>query len=183
MLETVFLAVLVLALLLGNAFLSIISPKRAVPVARLVPEGSNPGQGALAGQTVLRPVFSGQGASEQAVEQSPVSRQNLPLAGQEPSFEDSVKNERIEYLGRRIARLEQLLLKLNGSKPIAAKIKVSRLSQKLDDLDDFRQNTKLEIEALKQRLDSLQPVQSKAKDSFPEISDEKLREIVFRASH
>ena len=180
MLETVFLGVLVLALLLGNAFLSITSPKRA----RRMPEGEMPELDALAGRAFPQQAVSGQSAFEShALAQPPVLEQSFPAFETKSSFEEDVESERIDYLNRRMARLEQLLLKINGSKPLAEKINGSTLSQKLGDLDEFRQNTRLEIAALKQRLDKVQPVERKAKGNVPEISDEKLRDLVFRASH
>lgn len=164
MLETIFLAVLVLALLLGNAFLSVIARKDS----GRMPEPEMPVQ---------------DGFEDRALEQPPVLEQSFPAFKTRPSFEEDAQSERIEYLNRRIARLEQLLLKINGSKPIAEKINGSTLSQKLSDLNEFRQSTRLEIAALKQRLDKVQPVESRPKSNVPEISDEKLRDLVFRASH
>ena len=161
MLETVFLGVLVLALLLGNAFLSITSPKRA----RRMPEGEMPELDALAGRAFPQQAVSGQSAFEShALAQPPVLEQSFPAFETKSSFEEDVESERIDYLNRRMARLEQLLLKINGSKPIAEKINGSTLSQK-------------------QRLDKVHPVERKAKGNVPEISDEKLRDLVFRASH
>ena len=175
MLETVFLAVLVLALLLGNAFLSITGPKRP----KLVPEEEMLRQDALASQAVALPLVSGQRAIERLVVAQP-AEQNVPAFETRPSFEEDAERERIEYLTRRIARLEQLLLKINNPRFVAEKVNLEGFYHKLKDMDSFKQNTRLEIAALKQRLDKIQPVESKPK---LEISDEKLRDLVFRASH
>ncbi len=150
MLETLFLAVLIIALAMGNAFLSLTSPKRLAKMA----QGKN------------------QASQEMVCPSEP-----------ELSFEDRAEKERIEYLGRRIERLEQLLLKLDKSDFVAQKINTTNFSQKLEELEEFKQNTRLEIAALKQRLDKIQPESKKRPKPAPNLSDEKLREIVFRASN
>jgi hypothetical protein len=152
MIETLFLVVLIVALAMGNAFLSLTSPKRLAKMSN----GTN-----------------------QRTQNQPL----LPADESGLSFEERAERERVNYLSRRIERLEQLLLKLNKSDFLAQKINSTNLSQKLEELEEFKQNTRLEIAALKQRLDKISPEPEKKQNNVPEISDEKLREIVFRASN
>jgi hypothetical protein len=194
MLETVFLSVLVIALLLGNSFLSLTDPKRLLLKRARKSDGLRQNAGEKQAIQLQRPAmeplsmqqrpFQGLPEAQAPFSLTPVFGQDAsPMAKPMPSFEGTAERARIDYLNRRIARLEQLLLKISGSKPIAEKIKVPELSKKLGDLDEFRQNTGLEIAALKQRLDRIQPVETRPKASVPEISDERLRDIVFRVSH
>lgn len=162
MLVTVFLSVMIVALALGNAFLSLAGPKRLFLAKsglreEELPEGS---ERVFSGEA-LKPALAG-----------PVQ---VPARG-------SSDSERIAFLGKRIERLEQLLLKIDNSKFVAQKINATNLFQKLKELEQFKQDTRLEIAALKQRLDRVQPVKAKQKKNFPEISDEKLRRIVFRST-
>ncbi len=151
---TLFLAVLIVALFLGNVFLSLTDPKRLKRAA-----GAEP-------------------ALEQSFELRP---EEMALA--EPvSFEGNAAKEKMDYLNKRVDRLEQLLLKIDNSKFIAQKLNATNLYQKLNGLDEFKQNTRLEIAALKQRIDKVQPAPKAKKVKVPEISDENLKEIVFRAS-
>lgn len=164
MVVTAFLAVLVLAFFLGNVFLSLASPKRMRK--QLEKElGLLPDNGS--GLLPARGTF--QGLSENQV---------LEKA----SFEQRLSSEKLSHLNKRVDRLEQVLLKLSSSKAVAKNLRASNLSRKMDDYVKFKERTRLEIAALKQRLDKVQP-SSKKRGRGPEISDEKLRDIVFRASH
>lgn len=174
---TVFLSVLILALAFGNAFLSLVNPKR---LSLLAAKDMNSGAMEASPENGLGPEKS------LSIENGAVQG-NLPLSfskssGRGLSFEERANRERMLYLNKRIERLEQLLLKINDSKFVAQKINGSSLFKKLKELEAFKQDTKLEISALKQRLDKIQP-QKNIKKPGPKISDEKLRELVFRASH
>ncbi len=176
MLVTTFLAVLILALAIGNAFLSLTDPKRLqqkmLKESNSFPQGS---EGLDAQDSFNGEIPEMQGS--QSFQKPAKKRQS-----QDISFELAAERERIAHLNKRISRLEQLLLKINNPKFVAQKINGTNLGQKLSDLEQFKQNTKLEIAALRQRLDKIQPVKNKRKPRIPNIGDRKLREIVFRAS-
>jgi len=206
MIATIFLSVLILALFLGNAFLSLTDPKR-LKIATKQREingtdTTNNTETINGSETVLE---SGQYAQEEVQEtvqqkydfqemgkikdtgsRTLVAKSkydgNNTLVKSIP-LEESSQVERVDYLNRRIVRLEQLSLKLNGNGSIAQKINTTEFTQKLNSLGEFKQNTKLEIAALKQRLDKIQPVEKKKTQNIPEISDKKLRDLVFRASN
>jgi len=163
MVATTFLTVLILALALGNVFLSVASPQRLQKLAKESPKRQK--QGLDSSQTSLQNSLS-QESESQAM-----------------SFEEQAEKEKIGYLYKRIDRLEQLLLKLDSSKFVAQKINGTNLGQRLQEFDEFKQNTKLEIAALKQRFDKMQPVKKSNEKKASEISDEKLRDLVFRASN
>lgn len=158
MIATVFLAVLVLGLALGNVFLALTSPERAA-----------------------RQLSKENGKLGLAVQESDAESNEMQES--QLSFEQAADKERIRMLNKRIERLEQLLLKINNSKFIARKLNGTGLYQKLSNFDQFKQDTKLEIAALRQRLDRIQPQKKKPKPDLPKISDEKLRDLVFRATH
>lgn len=176
MLVTTFLAVLILALAIGNAFLSLTDPKRLQQKMLGESNSFSSGSESLDAQNSLnRTIQEIQG--HQSFQKPAKKGQSQGI-----SFELAAERERITYLNKRISRLEQLLLTINNSKFVAQKINGTNLGQKLSDLEQFKQNTKLEIAALRQRLDKIQPAKRERKPRIPNISDKKLREIVFRAS-
>ena len=206
MIATIFLSVLILALFLGNAFLSLTDPKRLRVAAKKreingiaktnCTEAINGSETILENQQyakeevqeTVQQKYNFQKTDEikddkirTLVAKSKYERNNT-LAKSIP-LEESSQIERVDYLNRRIARLEQLLLKINGNGSITQKISTTELTQKLNSLGEFKQNTKLEIAALKQRLDKIQPVEKKKTENIPELRDEKLRDLVFRASN
>ncbi len=191
MIATIFLSVLILALFLGNAFLSLTDPKRLKVAAKQQENNIPQNDFDLESQQVHETVqqkYDFQEAEEIQGNESRTLVAKSKYEGNEFNakpipLEESSQIERVDYLNRRIARLEQLLLKLNGNGVIAQKINTTELNQKLENLGEFKQNTKLEIAALKQRLDKIQPLEKKKKQNIPEISDKKLRDLVFRASN
>ena len=186
MLETVFLSVLIVALALGNVFLSLTDPKRLLAARTRQNPGNGPGfengpglENGLAQSNILDE-FREAGESSQAAE----SRGSFGQVGEgRDSFEQAADRERVRHLNKRIERLEQLLLKINNSKFVAQKINGTNLYSKLRDLNQFKQDTGLEIAAMRQRLDKIQPLEKASKPKLSEISDKKLRDLVFRASH
>ncbi len=206
MVVTIFLSVLILALFLGNAFLSLTDPKRLKAAAKQREingtDTTNSIETINGSETVLESQQYAQEEVRETVQQKYNFQETEEIQNNESKIlvakskydgntsltksiplEESSQVERVDYLNRRIARLEQLLLKLNGNGSIAQKINTTELTQKLDSLGEFKQNTTLEIAALKQRLDKIQPVEKKKKQNIPKISDKKLRDLVFRASN
>ncbi len=149
MVLTVFLVILVLALIFGNIFLSIIAPRRMERIlgGQNAPPAKNPVQGARA-------------------------------ASDEEPFDDRVK-----MLNTRIERLENILLRLNKTQFVAQKLNGTSLYQKITDLEEFKQNTKLEIAALRQQLGTVsqQPV-VRSVAGAPPVDDERLHKLVFRSA-
>jgi uncharacterized small protein (DUF1192 family) len=149
-LVTVFLVVLVTALVLGNVFLTLLKPVQAQCPSSAAVRLEKPRPG----------VFRANGA-----------------------FEEAVEKERIQLLGKRIDRLEGLLLRINGSHFLGKKLNGTVLGQKLNDFTQFKDNTKLEIAALKQevaRLKGALGMHKEPKQDDYQISDEKLHELVFQ---
>jgi hypothetical protein len=163
MVVTTFLSVLILALFLGNVFLSLASPKRLRKQFQAGLEGLPPEQ--LEARLVQEP-----------------SRAVVAAGPKQVSFEQRLGLEKFAHLNKRMDRLEQILLKLGSSKVLAKKLDATTLSRKMDDYGKFKETTRLEIAALKQRLDKVQPAPKKSKKNIG-ISDEKLRDLVFRASN
>lgn len=146
MILTVFLAILVLALVLGNAFLTIASPSR------------------LAGTANLRP--------------SPAERKEAPDG-------EGSDSDRIKVLHKRIERLEGLLLRLNNKEFVAKKFNGTNICQKINDLEEFRQNARLEIAALKQQVASNGNghfARERGKKEIARIEPERLHKIVYRSA-
>lgn len=188
MITTVFLSVLILALALGNIFLSLTSPKR------LQREESQADEGEFETASVQDSFIDTSQKVDDVESQEVDDGESQEVEGvkeaepgeigksRKASFEENAGMEKMDYLNKRVERLEQLLLKINNSKFVAQKINGTNLGQKLADLNEFKQNTRLEIAALKQRLDKVAPQEKKPKEKIPDISDEKLREIIFRAN-
>ncbi len=126
MLVTVFLSVMVLALVLGNVFLSVTKPGNAA--AHL--QATNPLE------NELQQTFQNSASSKQA-------------------FEQAADRERTRMLNKRIDRLESLLLRINNAKFVARKLNGTNLVQRLNGFEQFKQDTRLEIAALKQQLAAL----------------------------
>jgi len=172
MVVTTFLGVLILALFLGNVFLSVASPKRLQKQFRGELDG--------VAQDELEAGFL-QGQS-QAVGAAALTVASAGTVANQASFEQRLGSEKMALLNKRLDRLEQILLKLSSSEVLAQKLDATTLSKKMDDYSKFKETTRLEIAALKQRLDKVQPVPKKDKKAV-EISDKKLRDLVFRASN
>ena len=175
--ETLFLTVLVIALGLGNVFLSLTDPKRIKKLININKEDQSPVS--ELGQTTVQDSFS---EADTNLEKGGfvVRGKVLNRSLEHNSLDSEADRERIIYLGKRIDRLEQLLLKLNKSDFVAQKINSTNFGQKLSELDTFKQKTKLEIAALKQRLDEVKPVVKKQTKNISNISDKRLHELVFR---
>ena len=171
LITTVFLSVLILALAFGNAFLSLTGRKRLLSARAGLKQSDLPEGSEGIFLNGREPVFS-----------EPRMQPGLPEA-KGVSFRASADSERLAFLGKRIERLEQLLLKIDKSKFVAQKINGTDLFQRLKELEQFKQDTRLEIAALKQRLDRIRPVKERPKNPVPEISNEKLRRIVFRSTN
>lgn len=179
MFETVFLSVLVVALALGNVFLSLLGPKRLRVLAGK--KGEQEAEQGF-GQSSVQDSFS-----EAAYLNGPSEVKAFAVRGQvsnglkcKNSFDSEADKERIRHLGRRIDRLEQLLLKINSGDFLAQKVNATNFGQKLSDLEEFKQKTRLEIASLKQRLDDVKPVSEKKRQELPKLSDQRLHELVFR---
>ena len=139
MFETLFLTVLVIALGLGNVFLSLTDPKRIEKLITANKEDQNPVS--ELGQTTVQDSFS---EADNNLENGGFAVRGKVLNGSHKynSLDSEADKERIIYLGKRIDRLEQLLLKLNKSDFVAQKINSTNFGQKLSDLDAFKQKTK-----------------------------------------
>ena len=146
MILTVFLAILVLALILGNAFLTIASPSRLARTAKRQPSLAE-----------CKAASDGEGSD----------------------------SDRIKALHKRIERLEGLLLRLNNKEFVAKKFNGTNLCQKINDLEEFRQNARLEIAALKQQVASNGNGHfsgERGKKEIAQIEPERLHKIVYRSA-
>ncbi|MBN2067909.1 MAG: hypothetical protein JW744_05565 [Candidatus Diapherotrites archaeon] len=151
MLVTVFLGVMVLALFLGNVFLSITSPKRQQPL-----------------QDVR---FS----------QEPMPKEANGFKNPDKGLQEIAERERLRMLNKRIDRLESLLLKIGSASPVAGSLESAGLPKKLKSLEEFQQNTKLEIAALKQQLREIIPEKPKQANFEPSVDDERVHNLVYHA--
>ena len=166
MLETVFLGVLIIALALGNAFLSLAPKKKAANGFGV--QGQDINNGLLPSNETA---FPGQSSGAK-----------LPAPSQRATaFEKELEREKIAFLGKRMARLEQLLLKMNSNGFLAQKLDNSNLGQRLKSLEEFKEKTRLEVAALKQRLDNSVPAEKRQVEAIPAVSNEKLHSLVFRS--
>lgn len=177
MIETIFLIVLIFALVLGNIFLSLTSPKRLEKMAQKANEKNlaRSQENSSIGQSTL--------GNWQESQSRLTAEHSQTFQAKESDFAEDLEKEKANYLTKRIERLEQLLLKINNSKFIAQKLDATNLAQKLKDFDEFKQNTRLEIAALRQRLDKSHPQKEEVKQPIPDISDDKLHDLVFRVSN
>ena len=150
MVVTVFLAVLIIALALGNILLSFLKPDNGEGQ----PGAAQPGK----------------------------THPNKSLISSDSRFELAAEKERSQMLKKRIDRLEAILLKINGSNFLGKKIDGTVLGQKLQNLSEFKDTTKLEIAALKQDLARVKlqaGIKEKPKKPDYPISDKKLHSLVF----
>tara|TARA_B100002003_G_C13874074_1_gene427168 strand:- start:88 stop:561 length:474 start_codon:yes stop_codon:yes gene_type:complete len=85
----------------------------------------------------------------------------------------------------RIDRVEKLLLRANAPKFIGKKLDSTVLGRKMNDFTEFKTNTKVEIEALKEDVarlkNELGVMEKKRPGEDFEISDDKLHNLVFRS--
>ena len=156
MIVTVFLSVLILALAMGNAFLSVTSPSKIVPKAK-----QDTGKQGFVAAGKLR---KGQGS---------------------PGFESEADAERMRMLHKRIDRLESLLLRINNTNFVAQKLNGTNLVQKLNGFEEFKQNTKLEIEALKQQLSAVKKdsgIKAKPREEIPDVPESQLHDLIFHSA-
>ncbi len=156
MIIAVFLGVLVLALLIGNALLFFIPKKNSQKIS-LNTQGS-------------------------AVAYAIPETQGLSSGTINPAVKTLVTEERISLLNKRIARLEEIV-SMQG-KGIGTDAEME-FAQKIIDLQESRRQAHLEIEALKQRLAglrkelSLEPDDTK-KRTGEDIPKEQLHALAFR---
>ena len=155
---TIFLVVLIGALVLGNILLALIKP------------GSE--QRADKAEPIEQPKL---------VE----SQEKLPgVFKSNPSFAQDTGQERANQLNKRIDRLESLLLKINGSKFLGKKLNGTVIGQKLSGYNEFKGNTKIEIAALKQDIARVKKEIGIKEKKNPgedyQINDKKLHELVFQ---
>ncbi len=163
---------------MGNAFLSLTDPKRIEKMADKMRKESLSGKNLIAPNNAL--VAPDASDFQNDLVQTSV-QDSYSEAMPETTFGQKASMEKIAYLTKRITRLEELLLKINNSQFLVQKLNGTNLSQKITEFETFRQNTKLEVAALKQRLDKIAPVKKKPKLNIPEISDKKLHDLVFRS--
>ncbi|MBN1940813.1 MAG: hypothetical protein JW772_01380 [Candidatus Diapherotrites archaeon] len=150
MIVTVFLGVLILALVLGNGLLFFIPKHRG---------------------------FSGQ----IPLQGSGISEETAFIDNRNPEISKLVMDERISLLNRRLERIEQILLRLNG-KEYSGKVSPA-VARKIVALEDYKRNSHIEIQALKERMDSfdrhLNISSKRSSGKEVDISDERLRDMVF----
>lgn len=155
MIVTVFLGVLVLAMVLGNALLFFV-PKK-------------PSSGPLASSPAESPETT----------TMLVSAQPSEFAGNNAKVESLVVDERIGLLNKRVSYLEGEILKLKNNGAVNNDSVVAR---KLFALEEFKRNAHIEVEALKERLSALRKelnLPEKEKKNNFEISDKKLHSLAF----
>lgn len=118
----IFLVVLIIALAIGNALLSISNPES---------ESKNPSQ------------------------PSGISNSSLKSGNYGNAMPSNFNSNQLNGLNRRVDRVENLLLKLGNSDEVAKKVAELKLSQKVNELSEFRQSAKIELEALNEKIDSI----------------------------
>ena len=152
---TVFLVVLIVALIFGNVFLSLLKPSIPPIPADFHPEiGEN--------------------------------ENNFETKERSKDFEDISRNEKLNYLNKRMNRLENLLLRVNNTQFLGKKLNGTKLFQKVNDLDEFRQNAKLEIAALKQEFAKIKKSNGepeKEKKQEEDIDEEKIHRLIYHSKH
>ncbi|MDP6670227.1 MAG: hypothetical protein QGI60_00230 [archaeon] len=88
-------------------------------------------------------------------------------------------------ISNRIDRVEKLLLRANAPKFIGKKLDSTVLGRKMSDFTEFKTNTKVELEALKEDVAKLKSELGVKEKKRPggdfEISDDKLHSLVFRS--
>ena len=148
---TIFLIVLIVALVLGNLFLMLLKPK--------------------------------------SKEQNSLPATQTNLGAFQPAPKSSFKpgNHKPNAVDKRVDRIENLLLKINGSEFLGKKLDSTVLGKKLNDLTRFKTNTKVEIEALKEQMAQVKNEIGIKEKTNPcqdyDISDEKLHELVFKSAN
>lgn len=140
MLVTVFLGVLVLALLIGNAFLAITKPS----ANNMKPEKpSNPDFDMPFEMEQNYPLKSPPGRNYV----NPELHSDIP--------EVKALAQKVLMAHRRLDNLENLVYQSKNN-DFAGEGTIIKTSKKLDSLLDFKNNTKIEIEALKERVATIE---------------------------
>ena len=149
---TVFLLILVFALIIGNVFLSITKPIQGD--LQVLPEES----------ALLWPNIE-----EQAKYRKTEAHANTVHS----SVQSEVKN--------RLDRLERILLGLNTTTFVGKKLNATKLYRKLNELSDFRNDAKIQIAALRDELEQLKSGKLKKakKKGIPKLKDKRLHELAY----
>ena len=180
MLVTIFLGILIVALVLGNIFLSIAKPKK-IEEALLREIGGKENSMALLQQMQNNKNIA---ASNQLLQQGKI--RPAFVSAEQPDFQQMAEMERTRMLNKRVDRLESLLLKMNGAKFVSYKLNGTNLAQKLSGLEEFKQNTSLEIAALKQQLAALKgnelSEENEEETELSQADSERAHAIVYRGS-
>ncbi len=180
MLVTIFLGILIVALILGNIFLSIAKPKK-IEEALLREIGRKENSRALLQQMQNNKNIA---ASNQLLQQGKI--RPAFVSAEQPDFQQMAEMERTRMLNKRVDRLESLLLKINGAKFVSYKLNRTNLAQKLSGLEEFKQNTELQIAALKQQLAALKgnhlPEENEEETELSQADSERAHAIVYHRS-
>lgn len=167
-------AVLLLAAANGYVFLK--KPEQKRPTIR---------QMAKTGRLIPRAVSVQENYSEEIIEDE---NGDLPAGANEiMQANPALFDRRIDIINKRISRLENILLKLENGGTLERELEISTVAKRLDRLDDFRRDMKIEIEALKQHISRIQKngngikIVSESKEKDAELS-KRIHDLVFRAS-
>jgi len=149
---TTFLIILVFALILGNAFLAVTKPLKEKSEEQYPEITSYNAEQEFPVQSPPGRTFNGQNLSD-------VSTQSL--------------NEKIMMAHQRLDAMESAIVKIGKSTLEKDEVKNIKIKEKLDSLINQKNNTKIEIEALKDRVAKLE----ESADLYPESSKEETEEL------
>lgn len=173
-----FLTVLIIALVIGNVLLSLTSPNKSTAV-------KSPTENVKSSVSTNSSIYSNGNGSSNSIGLSN-SINSTPLY-------NSSAFDQLNQLNRRIDRVENLLLKINNSDEVAIRFAELKLTQKVNDLVEYRQNSRIEIEALKEKISAIEetflPHSSEkplpSRENFSENDDEKfqrkIHEIIYHS--
>ena len=168
MIVTIFLIVMIVALFLGNAFLALTKPE---------PKERN-------GFSMVKDEYFDDDDDEEALITSPPGRNYTPPA---VNFADSslkALNQKVVMAHMRLDKIESAVLQIaKGSSGIDNESNL-KLAKKLDSLINFKDSSRIEIQALKDRVIELEKrnnISPKIRnDEETEELKEKIHNIVYR---
>lgn len=110
---------------------------------------------ALAIGNVLLSISNPESEPKNSSQPAGLSNSGLKSGNSGNAMPSNFNSNQLNGLNRRVDRVENLLLKLGNSAEVSRKLAELKLSQKVNELNEFRQSAKIELEALSEKIDSL----------------------------
>ena len=180
---TVFLLVLIFALILGNVFLSIATPAQSSDLQGLIGKAdmlklsnadgqNNPTLDYPENLDNLAVPDTASFSSAGGINADDNTSLDLPLDLSSVSMGS-------EELIRRIDRIERILINFNNPSFFNKKLVDTEFYEKLEGFRDFKNDSRIQIAALKQQLEKIHPAKTKNKNTVSSTEAKRIHELAY----